>query len=44
MRQMILPTLYIDIQTLTPAGSCPECGEHTFAPDMRCLRCRRRRP
>lgn len=44
MRQLIEPTLYIDIQAMGPGWVCPDCGEPTYVPEGPCPRCRRREP
>ncbi len=36
---MIEPTLYIDIQSLPPAGYCCICGGEIYRPSLRCGRC-----
>lgn len=41
---LIIPTLYIDIQSLPPRFSCGICGGECYTPDGPCLRCERRAP
>ena len=31
--------LYIDIQSLPPAGYCEKCGGEVYRPSLRCYRC-----
>lgn len=42
MKNIRIHILYIDIQTLPPAGFCPRCGCECYAPSLICLRCERR--
>ena len=36
---MLESTLYIDIQSLPPAGYCEKCGGEVYAPSLKCCRC-----
>ena len=37
---MLESTLYIDIQSLPPAGYCEKCGGEVYLPSLRCCRCK----
>ena len=36
---MLESTLYIDIQSLPPAGCCEKCGGEIYRPSLKCCRC-----
>ena len=42
MSQKIIPTLYIDTQSLVPQNCCRDCGAVCFG--KLCLRCERNAP
>ena len=37
--EMLESVLYIDIQSLPPAGYCEKCGGEVYRPSLRCYRC-----
>ena len=36
---MLESVLYIDIQSLPPAGFCERCGGEVYQPSLKCCRC-----
>ena len=36
---MLESVLYIDIQSLPPAGFCEHCGGEVYRPSLKCCRC-----
>ena len=44
MTSVVEQVLYVDEQSLPPAGFCQVCGGELYAPSLTCLRCERRKP
>ena len=44
MTSVVEQVLYVDEQSLPPAGFCEVCGGELYAPSLACLRCERRKP
>ena len=43
MTSVVEQVLYVDQQSLPPAGFCQVCGGELYAPSLTCLRCERRK-